>query len=191
MVRISVVQPKGVVGKEEQNAKKVLSYIDMAAEEDADIVCFPEGYPGPFWDRFVVGGAKKYSWMNEVSSKAEKNGIYIIAGGLEYIDDENYYDVMWLIGPDGKNRGKYIRTTPHPPYLFDENWRLGDDLPVFETDFGTIGILTCSEVYAPELSRILALKGAEIIFLPAGGFIAELMPTWKVVIRARAIENLA
>ena len=64
------------------------------------------------------------------------------------------------------------------------------DLPVFDTEFGKIGVLICSEVYAPELARILALKGAEIVFFPAGALINELMPTWKNMVWARAIENL-
>ena len=54
-----------------------------------------------------------------------------------------------------------------------------------------MGILICSEVYVPELSRILALKGAEIIFLPAGVCKYELQATWRNLIWSRAIENLA
>jgi 5-aminopentanamidase len=55
----------------------------------------------------------------------------------------------------------------------------------------TIGMLICSEVYVPELARLLALKGAEILFMPAGLWKSAQWDNWRVLMRARAIENLA
>jgi predicted amidohydrolase len=49
----------------------------------------------------------------------------------------------------------------------------------------------CSEVYMPEVARALALRGAEIIFMPAGKDKGTLWATWRTLIWARAIENLA
>jgi predicted amidohydrolase len=49
----------------------------------------------------------------------------------------------------------------------------------------------CSEVYMPEVSRALALRGAELIFMPAGKDKNKLWATWRALIWARAIENLA
>ena len=49
----------------------------------------------------------------------------------------------------------------------------------------------CSEVYMPEVSRALALRGAELIFMPAGKDKAKLWATWRALIWARAIENFA
>jgi predicted amidohydrolase len=54
-----------------------------------------------------------------------------------------------------------------------------------------VGLAMCSEVYMPEVSRALALRGAEIIFLPAGANKQKLWATWRNLIWARAIENLA
>ncbi len=191
-VRISVVQPKSFRENEERNVEWALRYIDVAAKEGAKIICFPEGYPGPFWEKFYYYKEPKiYDWTEKVCSKAKERGVYVIAGKLEYVDDKNYYDILLLINPDGKIAGRYERTTPVGPYLFDNGYQVGNDLPVFETPYGVLGLLTCSEVYSPELSRVLALKGAEIIFLPAGGLIAELTPTWKTLVWGRAIENLA
>jgi predicted amidohydrolase len=62
---------------------------------------------------------------------------------------------------------------------------------VFEIEGASIGLLVCSEVYVPELARALALKGAEIIFMPAGLWKMSQWDTWRVLTRARAIENLA
>jgi len=62
---------------------------------------------------------------------------------------------------------------------------------VFDTEHGKVGLAMCSEVYVPEVSRALALRGAEIIFMPAGKDKNRLWATWRTLIWARAIENLA
>ena len=67
----------------------------------------------------------------------------------------------------------------------------GDSFPVFDTEHGKVGLAMCSEVYMPEVSRALALRGAEIIFMPAGKDKNRLWATWRTLIWARAIENLA
>jgi predicted amidohydrolase len=67
----------------------------------------------------------------------------------------------------------------------------GDEFPVFETTHGKVGLAMCSEVYMPEVSRALALRGAELIFMPAGIDKNRLWSTWRTLIWARAIENLA
>jgi 5-aminopentanamidase len=67
----------------------------------------------------------------------------------------------------------------------------GNGFPVFETDHGKVGLAMCSEVYMPEVARALALRGAELIFMPAGRDKRRLWATWRTLIWARAIENLA
>ena len=67
----------------------------------------------------------------------------------------------------------------------------GDEFPVFDTDHGKVGLAMCSEVYMPEVTRALALRGAELIFMPAGTDKRRLWATWRHLIWARAIENLA
>ena len=61
---------------------------------------------------------------------------------------------------------------------------------VFDTRIGRIGMLVCSELYSPELSRLLMLQGVASIAYPAGGAINELLPGWRTLIYARAIEGL-
>ena len=102
-----------------------------------------------------------------------------------------------LIDDHGKILGVYRRTTPRGPYVYRDiaAWNFdyveSDAAPkVFNTRIGRIGMLVCSELYSPELSRVLMLQGAEIIAYPAGGAINELLPGWRTLVYARAIENL-
>ena len=62
---------------------------------------------------------------------------------------------------------------------------------MFDTVHGKVGLAMCSEVYMPEVTRALALRGAELIFMPAGVDKHRLWATWRTLIFARAIENLA
>jgi predicted amidohydrolase len=62
---------------------------------------------------------------------------------------------------------------------------------VFDTRQGKVGLAMCSEVYMPEVTRALALRGAELIFMPAGTDKGKLWASWRNLIWSRAIENLA
>jgi predicted amidohydrolase len=189
-VRIAVVQPAALSGEREQeNAERSLAYLDEAAAAGAKIVCFPELYPGP-------ANPKNSFSTDQLYEKARSLKVYVIRGRLEPASDGKFFVGAELIGPAGTSVGSYRRTTPTGPYVYrdipawDFDYQAADELPVFETEYGSIGILICSEVYMPELSRALALKGAEIVFYPAGGLINELLPTWRMMLWARAIENL-
>ena len=102
----------------------------------------------------------------------KKNNIYVIVGGWEEFENGEYSNTAFLFGRDGKIIGKFNKVHPavgSPPYFWppnknDEEWNMkcGTDFPVFELDFGTIGIMTCYDGYFPESARILSLKGAEI-----------------------------
>jgi predicted amidohydrolase len=63
---------------------------------------------------------------------------------------------------------------------------------VVDMGWGKVGVVTCSEVFVPEVARVLALKGAELCLFPTGLLIDELGYTdnWRTLVRARAIENL-
>lgn len=84
------------------------------------------------------------------------------------LDDEGWecYNTLTLHSPEGKEFGRYRRTTPsRTPWIYkggrywEFDWVNANDLPVFKTELGTIGIIMCSEVYATECARDLAIKG--------------------------------
>lgn len=191
--KVAAIQTRTFLEANEQtrNIEKAGEYVAEAAERGAQFVCFPETYPGP-WKAPL-----SYSPVEPLQEMARRHNVYIIAGANCPVpgDLQRGYTSQILVGPDG-SVGRYNRTIPKGPWIYkggrywDYDYKEADDLPVFPTPFGTVGILICSEVYAPELSRLLALKGAEIIFLPAGISKYELQATWRNLIWSRAIENL-
>lgn len=191
-MRIAAIQPVGHRGADEhRNATDALEWLERAAAAEADLVTFPEGYPGP------TNPLNTYDGLGPLSRRAAELGLHVVAGGIEPSPDGRYHVVLRLIDDTGGVVGVYRRTTPKGPYVYRDidAWdfdyaEASDGLPVFKTRLGCIGLLVCSEVYVPELARALALAGADLIVYPAGGAINELLESWRTLLWARAIENL-
>lgn len=191
---LALVQPLAVVGRgEERNVRDALEYIEAAAERGADLVVFPETYPGP-WSM-----PRAFDPVPAMVEAAARHELWVCFGTLEPVDgdERRAYNVLALAGPDGGEPAVYRRTHPPGPWIYnacapwDFEYVAGDELPVFELDKAVVGMAMCSEVYVPEVSRALAVAGAEVLILPAGTDKRNLRTTWRELIWARAIENLA
>jgi predicted amidohydrolase len=191
--RIAVVQPiSHRPGEDARNVPEAVATVARAAREGAHFVCFPETYPGPW--RMPAA----FDPTPEIAAAAAKHRVYVVFGTIEPIStkDATAYNLICMAYPDG-HVVKYRRTHPNGPWIYtggpawEFQYTAGDEFPVFETAHGKVGLAMCSEVYVPEVSRALALRGAEIVFMPAGKDKKKLWATWRTLIWARAIENLA
>jgi predicted amidohydrolase len=184
-----------VYGHAEQTLSNVCEWIDKAAAEGADLVLFPElvlsaGYALGERYRKVAETIPGPS-INAVAKRAAERSMYVIVGLAEKSANDALHDTAVLIDRKGKILGKYRKTHLYPPT--ESVFSPGQDLPVFRTDFGTVGLLICYDLEFPETARILALKGAEMIF--------HLVADWPqgvpglpervfdLSFRARALEN--
>jgi predicted amidohydrolase len=192
--RIAVVQPiSHRPGEDERNVADAERAIERAAGEGAHFVCFPETYPGP-WRMPAT-----YDPTAALAAAAAKHGVHAVFGTIEPVDAKaaTAYNLIVMAYPDGRAPARYRRTHPNGPWIYTggQSWEFqyvaGDDFPVFDTAHGKVGLAMCSEVYMPEVTRALALRGAELIFMPAGVDKNRLWATWRTLIFARAIENLA
>lgn len=179
-----------------EHLDRAARYAEEARDEGATLLVLPETFPGP-WRTPVEPGA-----LEGLCGISSKTDIYIAGGYLEPVatGSDSCYNTVSLCAPDGTEHGRYRRVAPsHTPWtyrggaLWDFDWVRGRSLPVFDIDGVTVGILVCSEVYVPELARVLALQGAELLLYPTGVLrpASELFETWRVAARARAIDNLA
>jgi predicted amidohydrolase len=192
--RIAVVQPIcHRPGTDENNVAEAVATIAAAAAQGAHFVCFPETYPGP-WRMPMT-----FDPTAAMVDAAKKHGVHVVFGTLEPISDKEAtaYNLICMAYPDGRKPVRYRRTHPNGPWIYtggtawECQYTAGDEFPVFDTAHGRVGLAMCSEVYVPEVSRALALRGAELIFMPAGKDKGKLWATWRTLIWARAIENLA
>jgi 5-aminopentanamidase len=191
-LKIAVVQPvTHAPPDDERNVADAVRFIERSAEAGADFVAFPETYPGP-WRTPAT-----FDPTDAMVQAARRCGVYVVFGTLCPIDERRAHNAAVLAGPDGAEPETYLRTHPPGPWIYaggdrwDFDYVAADRLPVFETPLATVGLAICSEVYMPEVVRSLALRGAELIFLPAGTDKLRLWATWRTLIWARAIENLA
>ena len=191
--RIAVVQPRVYPEEGEANVKRACEYIAEAAMLRARIVCFPELYPGP-WTPSV-----DYDPLPALAAAARDHSVHVIAGLIEEVpgEPERHHIALVLLDPDGNEVGRYRRMIPEGPWIYQGapfhslDYKEGEGLPVFDVGETRIGLLMCSELFVPELSRMLAVRGAEIIFMPTGNWKKAQWDNWRVLLRARAVENLA
>ena len=200
-VRVGAVLPEAYFGESEwQNAENALRYADEAASQGVQLLVYPEGYPGP-----ATGPLDnpKYPFkpVDALADKARQHGMYIVAGDV--IESEiagAYYLTLRLLSPQGREVAQYRRLQPDTPplnaYLYGGKAHLlpGDESRVVQTELGPIGLQICSELWVPELSRLLMLQGAEIVVSPVHGMHSannfRLKDTRRCITRARAAENL-
>ena len=193
-VTIGLIQLTNKLGDKEYNLEHSIQLIRLAAAKGAKIVCLPELFVTGY--NLNVFGDSLYEMAESLDGKpirrlceeAEKSGIYIIAPMAMKGDEENgpMKNSAVLINDDGEVQGVYNKN-----HLFGDecNYFTRDgEYPVFDTKYGKIGMIICADNNHPEPARILALKGAEIVFMPAAWRVQE-SDIWPLLIRSHAIEN--
>ncbi|MCY4436086.1 MAG: nitrilase family protein [Chloroflexi bacterium] len=170
IVRTAVCQYAPILGDLPANVEKGTQAIQEAAEAGADLIVLPEMANSGY----VVHSSAEARALAEYTDEspavarwhqlAQEYDTYIVAGFGEKVSDTALYNSALVIGPTGI-LGTYRKT-----HLFFEEklyYRPGDlGFPVFDLPFGRIGILICYDLRFPEASRILALKGADVICVP-------------------------
>lgn len=175
LVRIAVVQYQmRTIRDFSEFAQQSEFFIDTASEYKSDFVLFPELHttqllsflpkvrPGQAARRLAEFTPEYLDFYTEMAVKYDVN---IIGGSLFVIEDECLYNVSYLFRRDGTlERQEKIHITPS-----ERKWwgvTPGRKVSVFDTDCGPIAILICYDIEFPELVRIVAKKGAGIIFVP-------------------------
>jgi predicted amidohydrolase len=179
------------------NVEKGVSWLGKAVKEhQAELVVFPETVTTSF-----VTGLDAYElWdlvdeapgriTHEIQAAAKAHGVHVVWPSYRRgLARGVVYNSSILIGPDGEIIGIYDKTHPFPLERADcGGWvTLGDRADVFETSLGTIGMIICYDGDFPELSRLLAVKGAEIILRPSA--LLRSFDIWQMTNMARAYDN--
>jgi predicted amidohydrolase len=166
----------------------------QSAAAGAQVVVTPEGFlegyvwnddnPGGFSrQRYVeVGEAFDGPIMGRLGDLARELTIYLLVGYAERRDDRMYNSVI-IFSPDGRVISRYSKSHTAGDEPFNTK---GAEFPVVDTPLGRWGTLICMDRQLPETARILAVKGAQIIFVPAWGMCGEMN---DVMMRTRAFEN--
>ena len=180
----------------ERNAEKGLKMADMAIEAGARIICFQELFnlrwfpSGRDEKAFAAADGIDGPTVQVMRKKAAEAGVVIILPIFEK-DNSGYFNSAVVVDADGSLIGTYRKLHVPDIPLWEEKFYFstGDHgLPVCETRYGRVGIQISWDNLFPEGTRILALKGAEIVFAPtACAFKSQHI--WQTVITGNAISN--
>jgi len=180
-----------------ENIKKCVEWLDKAvAEHQADLVVFPETVTTGFdtglsieelWDLIDDVPGKLTETIQE---RAKELGVHVVWPTYRRAEEQGrILNASILIGPDGAIIGIYDKTHPFPGERREfGGWtEIGTRADVFETELGNIGMIICYDGDFPELSRLLAVKGAEIIIRPSA--LLRSFDIWYITNCARAYDN--
>lgn len=164
------------------NLGAFLQEIDKIAAEKPDIVCLGEEILLEGSSRPYVSIAEEIPGLStaRLGERARKYGMYIVAGLTERAGPV-VYNTAVLIDRHGNVAGRY-RKVYLPREEVEGGLTPGDSCPVFDTDFGRIGMMICWDSEYVDPARAMAFQGAEILFVPAAG-------GYLTLLKARALEN--
>jgi predicted amidohydrolase len=200
-VRVAAVQLTSTVDRE-RNLATADRLTRAAAAAGAELVVLPEKWAVLGTPEETAAGAEPLdgptlTWARDT---ARELGIELVAGSIaERVPGrEKGSNTSVHIGPDGEDRAVYRKI-----HMFDvevggrtyresEHEQAGDEVVVSETAGGVeLGLTVCYDLRFPELYRILAIRGAQVITVSAAFTLATTREHWEVLLRARAIEDQA
>lgn len=164
---------------------------EILSSLQADFIVLPELWICPYENQKIEEAkvyAEKARSLLQIAAK--KNKSWIIGGTLPY-DNQN---LCFVFDRQGKQIATYAKAhllEVHATHTYKESdvFTPGNSLCCFDTEWGKMGVLICYDIRFPEMSRILAQSGIQILFLPAAFNKKVGEAHWKPLLQTRAMEN--
>jgi predicted amidohydrolase len=199
MSKVAIIQFKASTNKN-QNLKKILNYIDKASMKNAELCAFPEFMmfytPSSQTPSKLASLAENINgnFVSTIAKSAKQNSIQIIGTFYEKSNKKNrVYDTSFLINKFGKVVSTYRKIHLYDALGFRESDKMTPGSKIVKpskTSVGKIGMLICYDLRFPEMSRILASSGSEILVAPSAWVKGKNKEEhWITINKTRAIEN--
>ena len=197
-MKIALIQ-MAVETKKEQNIKKAINFLKQAKKQEADMAVLPEMFCCPYaTENFPIYAEQEggVAWQ-ALSDTAKECNLYIIGGSMaEKAADGAVYNTSYVFDRKGNQIAKHrkmhlfdIAVTGGQCFKESDTLTAGNEITVFDTEFCKIGLCICYDIRFPELSRCMALEGADMIIVP-GAFNMTTGPAhWEILFRTRALDN--
>lgn len=188
-----------VTDNKASNLTRAREMISRAASLGSKLVILPEMFNCPYQVAQFPNYAESYPGgesLDMLSTAAAKEGIYLVGGSVPEADGGCFYNTSFIFGPDGSLLGRHRKI-----HLFDVDLpgglrvresatlKAGEDVNVVETELGNLGVAICYDIRFPELIRLLALGGAQVLVVPAAFNMTTGLAHWDLVFRTRAVDN--
>lgn len=183
-----------------ENMKKACRFIDEAAGHGAKLICFPE-VMNLIGRNIGEGGGKEEipGYTSDIlCRKAREHKVWIHGGSIteQVPGQKKSRNLSLLINPDGEIAAQYrklhmfdITLADGTPFRESDRVEGGNEITTVSTELGTFGMSICYDIRFPELYRLMALQGAQVMFVPASFTMPTGKDHWEPLLRARAIEN--
>jgi len=188
-LKVSIIQMPITPGKPEENWSRAVLLIQEAKRYEVQVVLLPElwleGYA--LEEAEALASPLGEGAFERIAALARENGLYIIGSTLEKRNGK-FHNTATIFTPDGELAGVYRKVHLFAPMGERQYLAAGDEAPVFEFPWGKAALAVCYDLRFPELFRSYALRGAEVMFIPAQWPQARI-DHWRLLLRARAVEN--
>ncbi|MGL5695274.1 MAG: carbon-nitrogen hydrolase family protein [Peptostreptococcaceae bacterium] len=196
--KVGIIQMK-VENNKLENLEKAKSIVKELSSKGAKIIVLPEMFLCHYNKSSINTYAEKEgeSSFLKLSEIAKTNNVYLVAGSVPEIDDNNnIYNTSYVFNPSGEKIAKHRKA-----HMFDidieggqyfkesDTFEAGDEFTVFKTEYGKIGLCICYDFRFPELSRLMVDNEAKAIIVPASFNMTTGPAHWEVLFRSRAIDN--
>ncbi|MEA1961492.1 MAG: carbon-nitrogen hydrolase family protein [Bacillota bacterium] len=187
-----------VIAAKEDNLKKAAQMIQRAAEQDAEVIILPEIFNAPYQNEIMVEYAETYPGptTDMLSKEAQKNHVLVVGGSIPEKVGPRTYNTSYIFNQNGD-----LITKHQKMHLFDidipgkisvkESAAItaGDKLTVFEDNGVCFSVIICYDCRFPELARLAAVKGTQVLIIPAEFGLTTGAAHWELLIKSRAVDN--
>lgn len=207
-IPIGICQLKSNIGHDgydprPDNLERALEAIAAADEQGAKLLVFGEiylnGYESrEFTPKYAVAESEDDPFVQPLVREARDRDLYIVMGATTHKGafPGDVYNSALFIGPEGL-LGTYSKTHVAAFIVNDGErlaaekvwWSPGNDLPVFDTRYGKVGVEICYDIWFPEVARTYALRGAELI-INVSAAVCGYETSWDHMLYARSLENV-
>jgi predicted amidohydrolase len=171
------------------NLKKTETLVAEAKRQGTDLICFPEMWTTGFdWNANQRIAANQEQTINRIADMARRHEIWINGSLLALNEEGKPSNTCILFNANGERAGTYRKTHLFTMLHEEEHMSAGNSLCTVESPWGMMGLSVCYDIRFPELFRTYALKGVKIQLNPMA-FPYPRLQHWKILVRARAIEN--
>lgn len=184
-----------------QNFATAERLIRSAAASGADLIALPELWSCHGLERAYGENAEPIPGPTTgfLGGLARELGVYLLGGSIleNRPGSDKLHNTSTFFGPDGELAAVYRKIhlfdvkAPDREYLESKTVAAGGEVVTAKAGVATLGLSVCYDVRFPELYRLLALRGAEILAVPAAFTLQTGKDHWELLLRARGVENQA
>ena len=195
-MQIALIQMPVTADKQE-NLRTARRCLEEAAAHNVDLAILPEMFCCPYQHKYFRPYAEPAGgpvWQ-ALSDAARTNHIWVVGGTFPELDGEKLYNTCFVFDREGNQVARHrkihlfdaaVTNGPH----FQESATLspGDQLTLFDTEFGKLGVCVCFDIRFPELFLLMSKAGAQAVIVPAAFSLATGSAHWELLLRSRAMD---